>query len=258
MGAARKPSDLDGKVALITGGSVGIGLAAARELGARGARVAISSRDSARLEHAAAELKRIGIDARCVPAELADPDGARQLFERAVSLVGEPDIIVNCAALRSKVLAIDLQLEEWERVLAVNLRAPVFLSALACQIMMRKRAGKIVNVVSILESRAASARLAYTVSKAGLAAATRSLALEMAGYNVQVNAVAPGLVDTPALEPVDDVSKAELVERVTASIPVGRVADPSEVAKLIAFLSSPDANYITGQVYYIDGGMTLR
>jgi len=253
-----RPRDLTDKLALITGASVGIGLATARELGLRGARVVAASLDEERIARVANDLTEAGVDAHGVACDLARGDGAARLFERVIGEYGPPDILVNCAALRAKLPAIDVTDELWDRVLAVNLRAPVFLSALACREMIKKRGGKIVNIVSILESRAAPSRLPYAVSKAGLSAATRSLALEVAPYNIQVNAVAPGLVATPALEPANETEAQQLLKTISERIPAGRVATAADVADLIGFLCSPNSDYITGQVYYIDGGMTLR
>jgi NAD(P)-dependent dehydrogenase (short-subunit alcohol dehydrogenase family) len=252
------PRDLTDKVGLVTGGSVGIGFATARELGRRGAKVAISSYNAAKIRQAEHELASEGIETYSTTSDFRNPADVDSLHQRVVERFGPIDILVNCAALRSKLPAIEVTHELWNDVIGVNLRAPVFLSALVCPAMMARHSGKIINVVSILESRAAPARLPYTVSKAGLSAATRSLALEMAGFNVQVNAVAPGLVMTPALEPGSEDEKRQLDRTVSERIPMGRVATAAEVAQLIGFLACPSSDYITGQVFYIDGGMTLR
>ena len=246
-----------GKIAVITGGSVGIGLAIATKLAVRGAQVAIVSRDAERNEAVVRRLNDDGLMARGVIADLRSPEAVKLVRRLVADKFGPVDILVNSAAIRAKAPAIDVTRHLWDDVVAVNLSTPFFLSTCFARDMVDRGSGKIVSITSILESRAAPSRSPYMVAKAGVSAFTRALALEFASANVQVNAVAPGLVATPALRPENEEEERRLLASVSA-IPLGRVADPADVAHLVTFLCSAEADYITGQVYYIDGGMTLR
>lgn len=248
-------TSLHGRRAVVTGGTVGIGRATAVELGHRGAEVIIVGRDQARAEDTVAALQGIGAKASYVLTDLADDDAVDRIYEYAGG-DGQVDILVNAAAIRSKVPALQVDARLWQHVMTVNLTQPFFLSTRFAAGMVEHGWGKIVNVTSILESRAAPARSPYAVSKAGVSAFTRAIALELALANVQVNAIAPGLVATPALEPQNDAERARMDASI-ARIPIGRVAQPQDIASLIGFLCSDESSYITGQIYYIDGGMTL-
>ena len=248
---------LTGRVALVAGGGRGIGRAVALALGERGASVAVSARSRDELEAVVADLEGLGARAASLPADLTDPDAAARVVEDAEASLGSLDILVNAAGI-SPVFVRSEQLEvaDWDRVLATNLRAAFVLCQAAGTRMLERRGGSIVNVASIGAAVALPRLAAYCASKAGLVALTRVLAVEWADRNVRVNAVAPayvrtdmaaGLLDHPALG-------ADVVART----PLGRVAEPEEVAEAVVFLASDAAGYATGTTLYLDGGWTAQ
>jgi 2-deoxy-D-gluconate 3-dehydrogenase len=243
--------DLENKVVLVTGGSRGIGFAAARAFLDQGAKVAICGRKADGLERAAAELNA-GDRLLTVAAHVAKADDVQVLFDRTLAAFGTLDILVNNVGMNLITSVVDSEPSLWNKIIDSNLNATYLVSRTAARIMREKRSGKIVSISSTAARRAAPAMGVYGIAKAGIEMMTRVLAQELAPYGIQVNAVAPGLVKTDFSRPFwsDENIHRKLVE----TIPLGRLADPIDVVWPVLFLCSEAARYMTGQVLMVDGG----
>jgi 3-oxoacyl-[acyl-carrier protein] reductase len=238
---------LAGRVALVTGAGSGIGEATARRFAADGARVVVNDVDEGRAQAVARDLHAVAI-----PADVTRRDEVEQMVKRVVAELGRLDVLINNAGINRDAMSHKMTEEQWDQVLAVNLKG-TFLCAQAALPRMRERGwGRVVNTSSI-GSLGNIGQANYAASKAGVIGLTRTLALEYAKYGITVNCVAPGAVMTPMLAGVPDPVK----EKIVAGIPVGRIADPSEIAAVHAFLASDEAGYVTGQVLFVDGGMSV-
>ena len=236
---------LEGKTALVTGGSRGIGRAIALELGRAGASVVVgyrSGRDEA--EAVAAE-----IGGRALEADVADPDSARALVEGA----GELDVLVNNAGLTRDGLLARMPDDDWRTVLDTNLSSVFYTCRAAVRGMMKRRAGAIVNVSSIVGVHGNWGQTNYAASKAGIIGFTKSLARELGSRNVRANVVAPGYVTTRLTEALP----AEATEAMLRSTPLGRLGAPEDVAAAVRFLCSDEASFVTGEVLLVDGGLGM-
>jgi len=244
-----------GRTALITGGTSGIGLATARRLLAEGARVVINGRDGPRMRSALAALDGLG-EVSGIAADIVDERQVADLLAETLARLGHLDVLVNSAGIDGAgVSVLDLDAGAWRRVLDVNLTGP-FLVARAAAQAMPATGGAIVNVAS-LNGLAAEPRFAdYNSAKGGLVMLTRSLAVDLVERNICVNAVCPGYIVTPMTEAY--ARDPETATAITAAIPMRRFGNPSEVAAAIAFLASDDASYITGEVLVVDGGRLAR
>lgn len=243
-------------VAIVTGSSLGIGLAIGRRMLEEGASVVLNSRSGDSLEQAAAELRNLGGRVVAVAADVGTIDGADRLFHEAVGAFGRVDILVNNAAWatpRAHLLEMDLEL--WSDVLRTNLTS-VYLCANRVATLMVDDGieGSIVNVSSFAASRSHRNMTAYDSSKGGLEAFTRAAALDLAPFGIRVNAVGPGDIRTERLGPRDEEEERSR----GATVPLGRVGESEEVAAAVAFLASSEASYITGQVLYVDGGVLAQ
>ncbi|HEV7677325.1 MAG TPA: 3-oxoacyl-[acyl-carrier-protein] reductase [Candidatus Dormibacteraeota bacterium] len=243
---------LEGRVALVTGASRGIGRAVALALAEQGASVAVGyGSNAAAAEEVAEAVRAHGVNAVALGAELSDTEQAASLIARTVDALGGVDVVVNNAGLARDNLAMRMSDADWQAVIDVDLTAAFVICRAALRPMLRKRWGRIVNVSSISGVMGNPGQANYSAAKAGLIGLTKSLAREVATRSITVNAVAPGFIETDMTTTLD----AALRERVTAAIPVERMGTAEEVAAAIAFLASPQASYITGHVLHVDGGM---
>jgi NAD(P)-dependent dehydrogenase (short-subunit alcohol dehydrogenase family) len=243
---------LAGRVAIVTGAGSGIGEATARRFAADGATVVVNDVDAERARAVTAELQKRGDSALALGADVTRRADVEAMVTRVVGELGRLDILINNAGINRDAMSHKMTEEQWDQVLTVNLKG-TFLCAQAALPRMRERGwGRVVNTSSI-GSLGNIGQANYAASKAGVIGLTRTLALEYARYGVTVNCIAPGAVMTPMLAGVPDPIR----EKITGQIPMGRIADPAEVAAVHAFLASEAAGYITGQVLFVDGGMSV-
>jgi 3-oxoacyl-[acyl-carrier protein] reductase len=241
---------LDGKTALVTGASGGIGAGIARTLHAQGATVALSGTRREALEALAAEL---GERAHVCPADLRDPAAPDALVAAAEAAAGPLAILVNNAGFTRDMLALRMKDEDWQAVLDVDLTAPFRLIRAALKGMVRRRAGRIVSISSIVGSTGNPGQANYAAAKAGLAGMSKALAQEVASRGITVNVVAPGFVATPLTDALSDLQKGKLAE----AIPLGRLGQPADVAAAVAYLASDEAAWVTGATLHVNGGMAM-
>ena len=243
--------DLTGKRALVTGASGGIGGAVARAIHAAGASVALSGTRVEPLEALAAEL---GSRAVVTPANLGDAASVEALPKAAEEALGGPvDILVNNAGLTRDNLALRMKDEEWDQVLAVNLTAAFKLSKTVLRGMMKARWGRIISVTSIVGVTGNPGQANYAASKAGLIGMSKSLAAEVASRGITVNCVAPGFIATAMTAALDAAQQ----EKLSATIPMGRMGDSADIAAAVVYLASNEAGYVTGQTLHVNGGMAM-
>jgi 3-oxoacyl-[acyl-carrier protein] reductase len=238
--------NLTGKVAIITGGARGIGEAITRELAAAGARVVINYARSA----AAAEALAAALGGLAVEADISTPAGAKALVDAARAL-GSIDVLVNNAGITKDGLMLRMSDEDWRGVMDLNLDGVFRMCRDVSAVMLSQRRGSIINITSLSGVRGNAGQANYAASKAAVAALSRSLAKELAKRNIRVNCVAPGFIDTDMVRAMDP----RIVEGVTQAVPMRRVGKASEVAKVVRFLASDDASYVTGQEWLVDGGL---
>jgi 3-oxoacyl-[acyl-carrier protein] reductase len=242
--------DLSGRVALVTGSTRGIGREIAATLAACGARVAVVGRDASRATEAA---KMIGRDARGYAADVSDTAQVTSLVESVERDFGSLDILVNNAGVTKDNILLRLKDEDWDTVLAANLRGAFASVRAAARGMMKRRWGRIINISSIVGLIGNKGQSNYAASKAGLIGLTKSVAKEFASRNILANVIAPGFIETDMTSAMSAEARAAL----TAQIPLERLGTPKDIAGVAAFLSSEHASYITGQVFVVDGGMVM-
>jgi 3-oxoacyl-[acyl-carrier protein] reductase len=244
---------MQNKTALVTGASRGIGKACALALAKAGARVALAARQADKLEEVAAEIRAAGGEAFVAELDMREAESIRKAIARTAKEFGRIDILVNNAGVTKDGLAVRMKAEDWELVLATNLTGAFIASQQVLMGMMRERWGRIINITSVVGQAGNAGQANYVASKAGLIGLTKSLAQEVASRNITVNAVAPGFIDTDMTQAL----AAELKERITAVIPLGRLGTAEEVAGAVRFLASDEAAYITGHVLSVNGGMYM-
>jgi 3-oxoacyl-[acyl-carrier protein] reductase len=243
--------ELQGQVALVTGGSRGIGLAIARELASAGARVAVVARDGARAEAAAAELP--GEGHRGYACDVSSSEQCNALVKQVEADLGGLDVLVNNAGVTRDNVLMRIKDEDWDAVLDTNLRGAFNLMRAASRGMMKKRSGRIINISSVVGVTGNAGQANYAASKAGLIGMTKSVAKELAGRGVLVNAVAPGYIETDMTAELPEAARTALM----ANIALARLGKPEDIAPAVRFLAGPGASYITGQVLVVDGGMVM-
>ena len=242
--------DLTGKVALVTGGTRGIGRAVAQALRGAGARVAITCRDPKRARAAAAEL---GEGVAGFGCELADPAQIEAAVAAAEAALGPIDILVNNAGLTRDQIVLRMSETDWDTVLDANLKGAFLTTRAVLKGMMKRKAGRIINVASIVGLTGNKGQANYAASKAGLIGLTKSVAKEYASRNILVNCVAPGFVETDMTGALPVEARATLLQQIA----LGRLGRPEDIAGAVLFLASELAGYVTGQVLVVDGGMVI-
>lgn len=243
--------ELEGKVAVVTGATRGIGRGIAEELARAGARVAVVARSEDGARAAADELA--GEGHRGYACDVADAGSVDALIAAVEKEMGSVDILVNNAGVTADNLLMRMKDEEWERVLETNLRGAFHTIRAAARGMMRRRAGRIVNITSVVGLTGNKGQANYAASKAGLIGLTKSVAKELASRNILCNAVAPGYIETEMTAALGEAAREEL----RAGIPLGRLGSPGDIAPVVRFLAGPGGAYITGQVVAVDGGMVI-
>jgi 3-oxoacyl-[acyl-carrier protein] reductase len=246
--------DFSGKCALVTGSSSGIGAAIALELASHGAKVAVHYRGNmGGAETVAAAIRAAGGECMLVGADVSDTQQATDLVKQVQSELGGLDILVNNAGTTRDTLVLSMSDEQWDTVISTNLRSVYTVSRAALRGMLRKRWGRIINITSVVGLSGQAGQANYAASKAGVIGFTKSLAREIAGRNITVNAVAPGFIPTALTDVLTDEQKAAII----ADTPVGRMGTPEEVAWAVAFLAAERSGFITGQVLTVDGGLVM-
>ncbi|WP_071142366.1 3-oxoacyl-[acyl-carrier-protein] reductase [Acidaminococcus timonensis] len=245
---------LVGKVALVTGGSRGIGRAVALKLAENGADVAINyAGNTAAAEEVKAAIEKLGRKAMLVQGSVADTDGVQALVNQVVKELGRLDILINNAGITRDGLLMRMKEADWDAVLETNLKGVFNCSKAVMRTMMKQKSGRIVNMASVVGEMGNAGQANYAAAKAGVIGFTKSLAKEVASRGITVNAVAPGFIATDMTKVLTDDQKAEMAR----SIPLGRAGQPEDVANAVLFLVSDEAAYITGQVLNVDGGMVM-
>jgi 3-oxoacyl-[acyl-carrier protein] reductase len=244
---------LEGKVALVTGGAQGIGRAIALLFAREGARVAICDINLEKARETCREVEPLGQEALAIGGNVADAQEAEAMVQQTLEKFGRLDILVNNAGITRDQVLLRLKEEDWDLVLSVNLKGAFHCTKAALRPFLKQKAGKVVNIASVTGQMGNAGQANYAASKAGLIGFTKSIAREYASRNIQVNAVAPGFIDTAMSQAIPQKERDLLIKQ----IPLEKLGTPEDVAEAVLFLSSPAADYITGQVLNVNGGMYM-
>ena len=244
---------LAGRVAIVTGGSRGIGLTSARLLAEDGASVVVSGRDAARLEAATRELEAAGAAVLGVTADAARREDVDRLVEAARERFGRIDVLVNNAGMTRDQLLVRMKDDDWDQVLDTNLRGVFLMTRAVGKVMMRQRGGRIINISSTAGAMGNAGQVNYSAAKAGVIGLTKAAARELAHWNILVNAVAPGLIETDMTASLP----AEAREALLGQVPLKRIGVARDVAEVVRFLAGDGAAYITGQTIHVNGGLYM-
>ena len=245
---------LEGKTALVTGASGGIGSAIAKALAAQGARLALSGSNGDKLRAFREQLQdEVGGDHVEITCDLSNATSVEELVPATIDTLGKIDILVNNAGITRDNLAMRMKDDEWDQVIRINLEAAFRLMRAAARPMMKARHGRIVSITSVVGATGNPGQMNYTAAKAGLTGMSKSLAQELASRGITVNCVAPGFIRTAMTDALDDKQK----EAINARIPAGRMGEGDEIGAAVAYLASDEASYVTGQTLHVNGGMAM-
>ncbi len=244
---------LDGRIALVTGASQGIGRACAVALAKAGAQVALAARNATKLAEVAAEIEAAGGKAMPFELDLASEDSIKSVTKAVVAQYGKIEILVNNGGITRDNLMLRMKLADWNAVLQTNLTGAFLLTQAVSSSMLKARWGRIINISSVVGETGQAGQANYAASKAGLIGLTMSLARELASRNITVNAVAPGYISTPMTDVLNDQQRSAMLTQ----IPLDRAGTPEDVASAVVFLASDQASYITGHVLDVNGGMHM-
>ncbi len=246
--------NLEGKTALVTGASRGIGREIALELARQGANVAVNFAGSeVKAGEVVDEIKALGRDAFSVKCNVSNAEEVTEMVKETLNHFGKLDILVNNAGITRDNLIMRMKEEEWDDVLNINLKGVFLCTKAVTRQMMKQRVGRIINIASIVGVSGNPGQANYVAAKAGVIGLTKTTAKELASRNITVNAIAPGFITTDMTDKLPEDVKAEMLKQ----IPLARLGEPKDIAKLTAFLASDDSSYITGQTLHIDGGMVM-
>jgi 3-oxoacyl-[acyl-carrier protein] reductase len=245
--------NLQGRIALVTGASQGIGRACALELARAGATVALAARNEIKLAEAVAEIVGAGGQAVAIPLDIASEESIKAVANAALERFGKVEILINNAGITRDGLMMAMKRADWDNVLGTNLTGAFLLTQALLRPMLKNRWGRIINISSVVGRTGQAGQVNYAASKAGLIGLTKSLAREVASRGITVNAVAPGYIETPMTAKLDEKQRAAMM----AQIPLARAGTDLEIAQAVAFLASDGAAYITGHVLDVNGGMFM-
>ena len=245
---------LTGKTAVVTGGSRGIGRAICIELAKQGANVVVNySGSEDKAKQVVSEIEQLGSKAIAVQANVADSDAVDSMMKQAIEVFGTLDILVNNAGITRDNLLMRMKEQEWDEVVDTNLKGVFLCTKAVTRQMMKQRAGRIINISSIVGVAGNPGQANYVAAKAGVIGLTKTCAQELASRNILVNAIAPGFITTEMTDSLPE----ELKEAMLKQIPLAKLGQPEDVAKAVVFFASDNANYITGQTLHIDGGLVM-
>lgn len=245
---------LQGKNALVTGSSRGIGRAIALELGKKGANVAVNYAGNEEMaQEVVDELKAVGVEAIKIRANVADETDVKAMIKEVITTFGTLDILVNNAGITRDNLLMRMKVEDFDDVIETNLKGAFLCTKAVTRQMMKQRAGKIINIASIVGVSGNPGQANYVAAKAGLIGLTKSTAKELASRNIHVNAIAPGFITTEMTDVLSDEQKAAIL----STIPLEKLGEPEDIANVVCFLASDETKYITGQTIHVDGGMVM-
>ncbi|MEJ2635897.1 MAG: 3-oxoacyl-[acyl-carrier-protein] reductase [Calditrichia bacterium] len=245
--------ELKDKIVIVTGSTRGIGAEIAREFARREASVIISGRNEEKLASIVAEIKEFGHPVESMKVNISSSEDARKLAEHAIEKFGKIDVLVNNAGITRDNLLMRMNEAEWDEVLATNLKGTFNCIKAVTRQMMKQRYGRIINITSVIGQIGNPGQANYAASKAGIIGLTKSVARELASRNITCNAIAPGFIETDMTAVLD----TKVIENLKAQIPLGRLGATADVAKVVCFLATDDASYITGQIINVDGGMVM-